>query len=186
MYRQDQSSMTIVAMIAGGIFLVAFVALMVIGGFAFSPALFLAAAVAGVALVVLFLGFHEKPHAPTTRMSARHAAVAAHAERQAAKAGDTAVAPEPAPAAVEPIATPVPEETVTAVETSAAVVDDLKLLSGVGPTLEKKLHDNGVTRFSQIAAWTPDDVAAMDEKLSFKGRIDRDGWIEQAKKLAGG
>ena len=64
--------------------------------------------------------------------------------------------------------------------------DDLKLLSGVGPALEKKLHANGVTTFAQVAAWTKADVADMDEKLSFKGRIERDGWIAQAKKLAKG
>ncbi len=62
-----------------------------------------------------------------------------------------------------------------------AGADDLKELSGVGPALEKKLHENGVTSFAQIAAWTPEDVADMDEKLSFKGRIEREGWIEQAK-----
>ena len=59
--------------------------------------------------------------------------------------------------------------------------DDLKQLSGVGPALEKKLHEAGVTTFAQIAAWTEEDVAAMDEKLSFKGRIEREGWVEQAK-----
>lgn len=64
--------------------------------------------------------------------------------------------------------------------------DDLKQLSGVGPALEKKLLDAGVTTFAQIAAWTEDDVAAMDEKLSFKGRIEREGWIAQAKELAKG
>ena len=62
--------------------------------------------------------------------------------------------------------------------------DDLKELSGVGPALEKKLHDAGVTTFAQIAGWTADDIADMDEKLSFKGRIEREGWVEQAKKLA--
>ena len=67
-----------------------------------------------------------------------------------------------------------------------AEADDLKQLSGVGPALEKKLHEAGVTTFAQIAAWKKDDVAAMDEKLSFKGRIEREGWIAQAKKLAKG
>jgi len=62
--------------------------------------------------------------------------------------------------------------------------DDLKQLSGVGPALEKKLHEAGVTTFAQIAAWTEADIAEMDEKLSFKGRIEREGWVEQAKKLA--
>ncbi|WP_424984558.1 50S ribosomal protein L21 [Microbulbifer sp. S227A] len=64
--------------------------------------------------------------------------------------------------------------------------DDLKKLSGVGPALEKKLHAAGVTTFAQVAAWTDEDVAAMDEQLSFKGRIEREGWIEQAKELAKG
>jgi large subunit ribosomal protein L21 len=69
-------------------------------------------------------------------------------------------------------------------ETSAA--DDLKQLSGVGPALEKKLLAGGVTTFAQIAGWGADDIAEFDEKLSFKGRIEREGWIEQAKVLAKG
>jgi large subunit ribosomal protein L21 len=44
----------------------------------------------------------------------------------------------------------------------------------------------GVTTFAQIAAWTEADIAEFDEKLSFKGRIEREGWVEQAKKLAEG
>jgi large subunit ribosomal protein L21 len=57
-------------------------------------------------------------------------------------------------------------------------------LSGVGPALEKKLNEAGVTTFGQIAGWKEADVAAMDEKLSFKGRIEREGWIDQAIALA--
>ena len=67
-----------------------------------------------------------------------------------------------------------------------AGADDVKELSGVGPALEKKLHENGVTTFAQIAAWTEEDVAAMDEKLSFKGRIEREGWIAQAQEKTKG
>ncbi|SOH95546.1 large subunit ribosomal protein L21 [Monaibacterium marinum] len=62
-----------------------------------------------------------------------------------------------------------------------ADADDLKKLSGVGPKLEGTLHEIGVYTFAQIAEWTADDVAYMDEKLSFKGRIDREDWIGQAK-----
>jgi large subunit ribosomal protein L21 len=65
-----------------------------------------------------------------------------------------------------------------------AGADDLKKLSGVGPALEKKLLEAGVTSFAQIAAWTDADIAEFDEKLSFKGRIEREGWVEQAKELA--
>ncbi len=67
---------------------------------------------------------------------------------------------------------------------AAAGADDLKQLSGVGPALEKKLHEAGVMSFAQIAAWTDADVEEFGEKLSFKGRIEREGWIEQAKELA--
>lgn len=68
----------------------------------------------------------------------------------------------------------------------ATAGDDLKQLSGVGPALEKKLHAEGITSFAQIAAWTEADIAAFDEKLNFKGRIEREGWVEQAKTLAQG
>jgi len=64
--------------------------------------------------------------------------------------------------------------------------DDLKQLSGVGPALEKKLHENGVTSFAQIAGWSADDITDMDAKLSFKGRIEREDWVAQAKTLAKG
>lgn len=62
--------------------------------------------------------------------------------------------------------------------------DDLTRISGVGPVIVKKLHAQGVTTFAQIAAWTPEDVAAMDDVLNFKGRIDRDNWLEQAAGFA--
>ncbi len=64
--------------------------------------------------------------------------------------------------------------------------DDLKKLSGVGPVLETKLIEAGVTSFAQIAAWTDKDIEEFDEKLSFKGRIEREGWVDQAKDLAKG
>jgi len=64
--------------------------------------------------------------------------------------------------------------------------DDLKELSGVGPALEKKLHEEGVTTFAQIAAWGPKEIEHFDERLSFKGRIERENWVEQAKELAKG
>ncbi len=69
---------------------------------------------------------------------------------------------------------------------AAAGADDLKQLSGVGPALEKKLNEAGVTTFAQVAGWSKADIADMDEKLSFKGRIEREDWVAQAKKLAKG
>ena len=77
--------------------------------------------------------------------------------------------------------TPAKEKKVT-----ASVSDDLKQLSGVGPALEKKLHAAGVKSFEQIAAWSAKDVEAINEKISSKGRVEKEGWIDQAKdKLKG-
>ncbi len=64
--------------------------------------------------------------------------------------------------------------------------DDLTKISGVGPVIVEKLHSEGVTTFAQIAAWTDADVEAIEEKLSFKGRVGREDWIAQAKDLAKG
>lgn len=64
--------------------------------------------------------------------------------------------------------------------------DDLKLLKGVGPKLEGVLNELGFFHFDQIAAWTSAEVAWVDSRLKFKGRIERDGWIDQAKQLAAG
>ena len=64
-----------------------------------------------------------------------------------------------------------------------AAVGDLKKLVGVGPALEKKLIAAGVTSLEQVGAWTDADVSKIDEELSLKGRIEREGWIAQAKDL---
>ncbi len=64
--------------------------------------------------------------------------------------------------------------------------DDLKKLKGVGPKLEATLHELGFYHFDQVANWGPAEVAWVDSRLKFKGRIERDGWIEQAKTLAAG
>lgn len=105
--------------------------------------------------------------------------------KAAVGAGSVAVAAEAAPAAKPAKKAAAPKADAPAAAPAAAGADNLKELSGVGPALEKKLHDAGVTSFAQIAAWTEADIAAMDEKLSFKGRIEREGWVDQAKaKLA--
>ncbi|UFI01957.1 NADH-quinone oxidoreductase subunit E [Roseibium aggregatum] len=64
--------------------------------------------------------------------------------------------------------------------------DDLKKLKGVGPKLEATLNELGFFYFDQVASWGPQEVAWVDSRLKFKGRIERDGWIEQAKVLASG
>lgn len=71
-------------------------------------------------------------------------------------------------------------------KTSPAKKDDLKKISGVGPSLEKKLNAMGVKTYRQIANWKAADIKKADEKLNFKGRIQREGWVKQAKVLASG
>lgn len=62
--------------------------------------------------------------------------------------------------------------------------DDLKLIVGIGPVLERMLHGLGVTTFRQIARWSDRDVAEFDAKLpEFPGRIVRDQWVTQARAL---
>lgn len=66
----------------------------------------------------------------------------------------------------------------------AAGADDLKQIKGIGKVLEDKLNGLGVFHFDQIAAWTIEEVNWVNDHLSFKGRIQREEWIPQAKTLA--
>ncbi len=67
-----------------------------------------------------------------------------------------------------------------------AEVDDLKMISGVGPKIEGTLHELGIFTFAQVAAWKKAEREWVDGYLNFKGRIERDDWIKQAKALAKG
>ncbi len=67
-----------------------------------------------------------------------------------------------------------------------AGADDLKLIKGVGPKLEGTLNELGFYHFDQISKWGDAEIAWVDNRLKFKGRITRDGWIEQAGILAAG
>jgi predicted flap endonuclease-1-like 5' DNA nuclease len=62
--------------------------------------------------------------------------------------------------------------------------DDLKIIKGIGPALEKLCHSLGFYHFDQVAAWTEAEVAWVDENLEgFKGRVTRDRWVPQAKAI---
>lgn len=75
------------------------------------------------------------------------------------------------------------QQTIDTEKVNASIKDDLTLINGVGPKLQEKMYEEGITLFEQIAAWKAADIQEFDEKLSFKGRIERDEWIEQAKSL---
>lgn len=125
----------------------------------------------------------EAPAAKKTA-AAKPAAPKTAAPKPAAKPAAKA-APKPAaePAASEPSGAR-PANLLDAARESGA--DDLKKISGLGPKLEGLLNENGVFHFDQIAAWTAEEIAYMDDKLSSRGRIERDNWIEQAAALAAG
>lgn len=94
-------------------------------------------------------------------------------------------ASEPVPAA-EPV-TPVSVGTGPKIAAAVGEADNLMLLKGVGPKLNGLLASLGIIRFDQIAAWTATEIAEVDAYLgSFKGRIVRDNWTEQADFLARG
>ncbi len=64
----------------------------------------------------------------------------------------------------------------------AADLNDLKLLSGVGPAMEKKLHAEGITSITQIAEMTKEQIAELDAKIGIKGKIE-DTWLNEAKEI---
>lgn len=135
-----------------------------------------------------------KPVAPKAaaapKKTVKSAAKAPVAKTAAAKAPATkAPAAKAAPAKASPAepaaaAAIMPEDFVQpAKRRKPGKPDDLKQIAGVGPKLEQVLNGLGIWTFGQIADWSPSEVAWVDDYLQFKGRIDRDGWIDQAKSL---
>ena len=86
-----------------------------------------------------------------------------------------AVSPKEAPAAPKPV-----------FAEGSAAADDLKAISGVGPKLEKVLNGLGIRTYAQVAALDGAKIAWLDDQLGFSGRIQRDDWVGQAKKLFSG
>ena len=65
--------------------------------------------------------------------------------------------------------------------------DDLTRIKGLGPKIATLLRSLEITRFDQIAGWSEADIARIDPQLgTFKGRIARDNWVEQARYLSAG
>ena len=96
------------------------------------------------------------------------------------------VAESPA-APVAPAAPPERDIGIVAPQAADGAVDNLLLMKGVGPKLAARLGELGVTRFDQIAGWTDADIDRIDAELgTFRGRIRRDQWVDQAGYLARG
>ncbi len=100
--------------------------------------------------------------------------------------------PNPAPAIAKVAKTEVNTEEQTAnllgslgvFNKETDTVDDLKLISGVGPKLEKTLNSIGIYSFDQVSKMTDKEYDLLDSLLdSFKGRAKRDDWAKQANNL---
>jgi NADH-quinone oxidoreductase subunit E len=92
---------------------------------------------------------------------------------------------KPETARKAPVAVAMPKAVPAAkVAEANASADDLKLISGIGPKLEQMLQKRGLS-LASIAALSDADADKLDAELGLDGRIARDGWVAQAKKLAG-
>jgi len=109
------------------------------------------------------------------------AAEAAPAPAKKAKAPATEAAPVAALADLEPKAKPA-----KAKAAKPEVVDDISLISGIGPVLKDKMTEAGYATLTSISKLKKADIAKLDEELGLGGRIERDEWVAQAKELLAG
>ena len=96
------------------------------------------------------------------------------------------IAPEPEVVIDPVIEAPVVVAETVAPEPIAPEPDDLTVLTGIGPKMAAALAERGIVRFEQIAAWSEDEIAVLDKELKLMGRVGREAWVAQAKRLAGG
>ncbi|MDG4649092.1 NADH:ubiquinone oxidoreductase [Roseibacterium sp. SDUM158017] len=174
---------------------VAMAVLMVLGDWTLVQGIFAAAVVFFVLGGVLSVGFLKPLPGPVRPGTAGYA----YSDPVGATA---AAAPKPAPAP-KPAAAPAPEPKPAAAAPAQAEgeaarperldaprggkADDLKKIKGVGPKLEQVCNRLGFYHYDQIASWTAEEVAWVDDNLEgFKGRVTRDDWVTQAKLLASG
>jgi predicted flap endonuclease-1-like 5' DNA nuclease len=67
---------------------------------------------------------------------------------------------------------------------TVAEKDDLKMISGIGPFIEERLHALDIYTFRQISKFTPQDIDTINDAIEyFSGRIERDEWVAQALEL---
>jgi predicted flap endonuclease-1-like 5' DNA nuclease len=88
-------------------------------------------------------------------------------------------APEPGPEAAQRVAA-------QSKLFRAAGAQDLKRIRGIGVLIEKKLNSMGIITYEHIANWTAADIDRVSQSLDFKGRIERENWVEQARILSAG
>ncbi len=166
--------------IAAGAGVVAGGACLVVGKFDYTPAVAIGTVIfLLVGAILTWLGSMPSHAAPPMVLKAAPAPAAP----------PPAAAPAAAPVMAAPVmAAPAPSATGTKPASLSAArggrADDLKIIKGIGPKLEKLCHQLGFFHFDQVAAWTPAEVAWVDENLEgFKGRVTRDRWVPQAKAI---
>ena len=152
--------------------------------------------VAVIVAIILWMGWQD-----TNSGTASDATTAAATSSAAARTDATATAVSPVAAkpaatkAAKPAATKAAAKPAAKVAAKPAVLakaraggaDNLKMIKGVGPVLEKALHTTGVFHFDQVGAWTKADAEWFDDNVKgANGRVIRDGWVKQAKILAKG
>lgn len=107
-----------------------------------------------------------------------------YTELEITRIGDAEAKPVPPKAEkAGQAAEPEPEKPAPAAPAATAAPDDLTQLNGVGPVIVDKLNAIGITSLEQIAAFTDEDIERVNGELNFKGRIERDDWVGQAKQL---
>jgi predicted flap endonuclease-1-like 5' DNA nuclease len=92
----------------------------------------------------------------------------------------------PAPPKAGPVVAATPEAAVSIRPAAPAARDNLLRVSGIDAAVESLLAGQGVTRYSQIAHWSPADVERVERQLNAVGRVGRENWIEQAQILSRG
>ena len=144
--------------------------------------------VAVIVAIILWMGWQD-----TNSGTASDATTAAATSSAAARTDATATAVSPVaakPAATKAAAKPaakVAAKPAVLAKARAGGADNLKMIKGVGPVLEKALHTTGVFHFDQVGAWTKADAEWFDDNVKgANGRVIRDGWVKQAKILAKG
>ncbi len=131
---------------------------------------------------------------PDSQVAAEPTEPAEKQEHAEAAEPEPAETPAPAEAVDDPAeseaetdkeaASPVEESPADeAVADDATPEDDLTEINGIGPVIKGKLYGQGITSFRQIAELTAEDIERVDAELNFKGRMGREEWVSQAKKL---
>lgn len=178
-------------LVAAGVAVLAFALCMMIFGFSLTQAAFTALVLGGV--VGLIVGMPRAEAEGPKGAMPKAEAVAAKAATPAPKAevapapkAEPAPAPKASPAAV--VAAPAAAKRPEALSAArGGKPDDLKEIKGIGPKLELLCNSLGFYHFDQIANWSEEEIAWVDENLEgFKGRVTRDEWVAQAKALAAG